>query len=354
MVPVLRALKADEAFESLLCLTGQHQELDRIVLSDFSVVSDYVLPCRRGDGSLTTLTSVLIRDIGELIGQARPDRVLVQGDTHSTVAGAIAAYFRRVPVAHIEAGLRTGDLDAPWPEEGNRRTVAVYADLHFAPTEGARENLLNEGIPGDRIIVTGNTIIDMVRLAQGLGAGRRGPLPAFSEAATPGRKRILVTCHRRENWERAVDNLCDAGCLLARDSGAEICFVVHPNPALAQRVRRRLKAAKTIRVLHPLPYLEFIALMEHSDLVVTDSGGLQEEAVALGKHIVVVRRKTERPEGIETGYAELAGTETGAIVEAVHRNLGKPPPLEGLDTPFGDGRATGRILEQLRRRHSRC
>lgn len=351
MVPVLLALKRHTDFESRLCLTGQHAGLRSSVLSPFGIRPDIELDCRRTDDALTTLTSVLVQEIGAVIAEQGADRIVVQGDTQSAVAGAMAGYLHRVPVAHVEAGLRTGNLRAPWPEEGNRRAIGIFADLHFAPTRAAQDNLLREGIEPGRIHVTGNTAIDMVRLAERKlpPAGRRVGL---AEAAGRfGARRVLVTCHRRENWGPVLEGLCGAVAELARGGGFHFDFVAHPNPDLRVRIDGLLGRASDVDIHDPLPYLEFLELADAADLLVSDSGGLQEEAAALGKRVLVIRAETERPEGVEAGNSEIVGTEPAAIVSAVRNAAELPPMSRSVDTPFGDGQAADRIVACLCEEH---
>lgn len=343
MVPVLLALEEHAGFESRLCLTGQHAGLPENVLAPFGIAPDIELDCRRADDALTTLTSILVQEVGAVVAEQRVDRLIVQGDTQSAVAGAMAGYLHRVPVAHVEAGLRTGNMRAPWPEEGNRRAIGTFADLHFAPTRGARDNLLREGVAAGRIHVTGNTVIDMVRLAE----RKLRPSGMTERAATFGARRVLVTCHRRENWGPALEGLCGAVAALAKDGGFRFDFVAHPNPGLRRRIDRLLGGAPGVVVHDPLPYLTFLELADAADLLVSDSGGLQEEAAALGKRVLVIRGETERPEGVDAGNSEIVGTDPAAIVSAVRNAADLPPLAPQVETPFGDGRAADRIVACL-------
>lgn len=351
MVPVLLALEKHPGFESRLCLTGQHPGLRESVLAPFGIIPDIELECRRTDEALTTLTSVLVQQIGAVIAEHKADRILVQGDTQSAVAGAMAGYLHRIPVAHVEAGLRTGNLSAPWPEEGNRRAIGIFADLHFAPTQVAHDNLLREGIEAERIHVTGNTVIDMVRLAERkLRPAGRG-LGLAETAEQFGARRVLVTCHRRENWGPVLEGLCGAVAELAADGAFHFDFVAHPNPDLRARINRLLGGGSGIDIHDPLPYLEFLELADGADLLISDSGGLQEEAAALGKRVLVIRSETERPEGVEAGNSEIVGTDPAAIVAAVRQSAELSPLTRSDETPFGDGRAADRIVACLRGEH---
>lgn len=328
MAPVLLALELEPAIRSLVCVTGQHRALLRQVLDFFSIVPDFDLDAMAPGQGLNPLAARLIERLDALLGAIRPDRVIVQGDTTSALAGALAAFHRSIPVAHVEAGLRTYCAAAPFPEEANRRTIALLADMHFAPTPAARANLAAERLRGE-VFVTGNSGVDALHLAR----AAIGDPPARAANAP---KLILVTCHRRESFGAPFAAICAALERLARRGDVEIAFLRHPNPALAG-------APAGLRALPPLDLPDFLRLMLRADLVLTDSGGVEEEAVTLGKPVVVLRDATERPEG----GAMLAGRDADRIVRAAEAHL------DGLVAPvlpssaYGDGAAAGRIVDAL-------
>lgn len=352
LTPVIRALRAaPEQFLPRVCVTGQHRELLQPVLSLFDIQPDYDLAVMRPDQSLSYLTARVLTELERVLAQERPDWVLVQGDTTTTLAASLAAYYARVPVAHVEAGLRSGDPWQPYPEEINRRLADALASLHFAPTEGARDHLRAEGIPAHHIRVTGNTVIDaLLDIAARPYDIASGPL-----AAVPldNRRVVLVTAHRRESFGPPLRNLCQAIRTLAeRYAGAvRVVFPVHLNPHVQQPVRELLGDCRDVSLLEPLGYEPFVHLMKRSALVLTDSGGLQEEAPALGVPVLVMRQVTERPEGIACGSARVVGLEPEAVVAAATRLLDNPEEharMARVTSPYGDGRASQRILAALR------
>lgn len=348
--PVVEALRRRQELEVVVCVSAQHRRILDQVMELVGLRSDYDLELMRAAPSLTDITCDVLREFGKVVEKVRPDRVLVQGDTTTTMAAALAAAYRKVPVGHIEAGLRSGDISSPWPEEANRRMVTVLADLHFAPTKTARDNLLEENVPADRIHVTGNTVIDALSaITRRLGpADRASPdIETVVSAAREGGKRlILVTAHRRENWGEGIRQICSAMLGLAERGDVLIALPVHPNPNVRGPIYEALAGRGAVRLLDPLDYLSFVDLMRRSHLILTDSGGVQEEAAALGKPVLVLRDTTERPEGIEAGAARLVGLDAQRVIAETERLLDSEAAYRRMSearNPYGDGRAAERI-----------
>jgi UDP-N-acetylglucosamine 2-epimerase len=341
MMPVLAALRARPGMAPLACATGQHGGLVADVLAEFDERADIDLgPMLPGVG-LPLLTGYLLTAMAGAIAAAAPDLVLVQGDTVSAFAAALAAHQARVPVGHVEAGLRSGDLANPWPEEFHRVSIDALAALRFAPTEAAAARLAAEYGSG-QVLVTGNTGIDALFRAR-----RTGVVPV---AVPEGRRLLLVTAHRRENWGAPLARIAEAVAALARRRDAEIAWLLHPNPAVRGPVVARLGDVPGIHLLGPLPFRDNVALMRAAHLVLTDSGGMQEEAPALGRPVLVLREVTERPEVVEAGAALLVGTATGSILAAANRLLDDPVLHAAMARPvfpYGDGRAAGRIADAV-------
>lgn len=340
LAPLILQLRRSPDLTLQVCSTGQHRDLVLEPLRFFSIEPDFDLEAMQADQTLSDLSAKIFTRLDPILRDGDFDRVIVQGDTTSATCGAIAAAHRAVPVAHVEAGLRSGNLASPWPEEMNRQLISRIADLQFAPTPGAAANLRAEGIPNKAIHVTGNTGIDAL-----LAARSRLGSPALWLPPVLGRKLILVTMHRRENLGRGLTELCWA----LRELGAighQIVFPAHPSPTIQKQARSILAGAPGVRILEPQSYPRFVELMALSDLIVTDSGGVQEEATALGKTALVVRDSTERPEAIEAGAVQLVSAERHAIAAQAKRLLATPPPLAPADT-FGDGRASERIARVL-------
>ena len=349
MAPVIRRLAAEPRVESVVCVTAQHREMLDQVLNLFSIRPDFDLDLMRPDQPLADLTAVLFTGLDPVLREARPDWVLIQGDTTSAMAASLLAYYHRARVGHVEAGLRTGDKWQPFPEEINRRVAGTIADLHFAPTDWARQNLLHEGVPPERVIVTGNPVIDALQdVAARPYDVTRGPL-----AAIPWERRvILVTAHRRENFGRPLENIFTALRTLAETYPKDIHLVypVHLNPNVRGPAHRLLGNLPNVSLIEPLDYLPMVHLMKRAYLVVTDSGGLQEEAPALGTPVLVLRELTERPEAIEAGTARLVGTEPATILSETRRLLADPAARQAMAhaaNPYGDGHAAERIVEAL-------
>jgi UDP-N-acetylglucosamine 2-epimerase (non-hydrolysing) len=352
LAPVLLAFAARPDIRSIVCVTGQHRDLVEPVLSLFGIKPDHDLGLMRPDQNLNELVSSVVAGVDALIGAVAPDWVVVQGDTTSAMGGAMAAFGRKIPVAHVEAGLRTHNLRSPWPEEMNRRAVDAFSDLLFAPTLQARENLLLESVPG-RIVVTGNTVIDALQacarkltdddaLRDSVDAG----LPVFD----PAKRLLLVTGHRRENMGKGVRGVCKALLRLSAREDLEIVYVLHPNPNVQGPVRRALEGHANIHLAPPQDYLAFIRLMQRADVILTDSGGVQEEAPALGKPVIVTREVTERQEAAAAGSARLVGVDPDLIFSAVSQLLDNPKVYARQAAErqlFGDGAAAARIVRVL-------
>ncbi len=357
MAPVVLALKAHPAFETHVCVTAQHRQMLDPVLQLFDIQPDTDLDLMRPNQDLYDLTSRILLGMRDVLQQQRPDVVLVHGDTTTCLAATLAAFYAQIPVAHVEAGLRTGDLSAPFPEEANRVLVGRMTRFHFAPTRTAQDALLRENVAPDRIWVTGNTVIDALHQARNL-AGRqpsevwaqqlgKAVVAALGEAA----RNVLITGHRRENFGQGFEDLCLAIRRLA-ESHPDWCIVypVHLNPNVREPVQRHLGGLPNVHLIEPLDYLPFVWLMDQSDLILTDSGGIQEEGPSLGKPVLVMREVTERPEALAAGTVRLVGTNTETIVQAVEDVLGDESlylRMAEAHNPYGDGHAAGRIVETL-------
>ncbi len=348
LAPVIFAARARPLqFDVQVIRTGQHRELVDRAMQEFGLQSDVDLDLMTPNQSLAQVLSAAVSGLSEVFRTDSPDWVLVQGDTTTTFAGALAAFYNQVRVGHVEAGLRTGDRHLPFPEEANRSMTARLADLHFAPTEQARRNLLAEGLQASTILMTGNTVIDIL-----LRTLSRGPLAAERRADGPGAADyVLVTVHRRENHGAPLDRICDALiALLARHPALGAWLPMHPSPAVREAVVARLGAHPRIRLTEPLGYVDFVTALDGATLVLSDSGGVQEECAALGKPMLVMRDDTERPEAVDAGVAVLVGTDPARIVEVASRLLGDPEAASRMARPstaFGDGRASERILDAL-------
>ncbi len=359
MAPVVRALARDPDIRPIVCATGQHREMLRDALSMFSIAPDIDLDLMRPRQTLAHVTSAVLDALDRVLHETSPDFVLVQGDTTTTMAAALAAFYRHVPTGHVEAGLRTGDLTAPWPEEANRRIAAVVTRLHFAPTARARDNLLREGIAPQCVHVTGNTVIDaLLWMAERIERDdefRRAQERALPFLATAGRSRgrrlILVTGHRRESFGRGFENICTALARLAEREDVEIVYPVHLNPNVREPVHRILGGRRNVHLIEPVDYRRFVLLMMRADLILTDSGGVQEEAPALGRPVLVMREVTERAEAVKEGVVRLVGTEAERIVAETGRLLDDADARARMSRPtfcYGDGRAAERIRAVLR------
>ncbi len=349
MAPVVQALAAHPAVDSLVLVTAQHREMLDQVLDHFGIQPDYDLNIMQAGQTLEGVTARALEGVVRVYDEARPDLVLVHGDTTTTFAAALGAFYRRVPVGHVEAGLRTRNKYSPFPEEINRHLTGVLADLHFAPTDVARENLLAEGVPAEAIHVTGNTAIDAL-----LGTVRddyRFTHPLLAAMDFNGRRVLAVEAHRRENWGRPMEDICLAlRDVVRRHPDVDLIYSVHRNPQVAGVVERILCGEPRVHLLPPLSYPDWANLMARSYLIITDSGGLQEEAPSLGKPVVLLRDTTERPEALAAGTVLQAGTDRERIVHAVTTLLTDPAAYSRMAravNPYGDGRAARRILRAI-------
>lgn len=328
-----------------VALTGQHGDVVGDALAAFGLTPDHGLECPRVDGSLGELLAVMVASVGRLVRTRRPIAVVVQGDTSSALAGALAAFYEGVPVVHLEAGLLTATIEAPFPEEGHRRLIAGLAALHLAPTAAAGRNLLQRGVQPDRVVVTGNTVVDA--LLHTLGNASE-PLRADLDELTAGRRIVVATAHRRESWGEPLAEIGRALVTLAeRHPDVHVVLVKHPNPTVGEAMARHVERCDRIVCIDPVHYSQFVKLLARSCLVLTDSGGLQEELPSLGVPTIVLRAETERPEGIIAGTAVLAGTDHDRIVELATTALTAPRSLRPPPNPYGDGAAAGRALAAI-------
>ena len=352
LAPVFLELSARPSFDCKICVTGQHREMLAQVLELFELRPDWDLDLMRPNQDLAYLTGAILSGVGEVLDALRPDRVIVQGDTTTTFAAALAAFYHRIPVGHVEAGLRTDNIYSPWPEEVNRRLVTHIADLHFAPTARARENLRREGVGCDRIFVTGNTGIDaLLRIAALLD--NRPDLRSRCAAVVPahfvGRRIILMTGHRRESFDGGIARVCRAMARVADRDDTAVVFPVHRNPSVRQAIEP-LRRHPNVLLTEPVDYPELVFLLKRCHFVVTDSGGIQEEAPSFGKPVLVTRDTTERPEAMELGLAALVGTDENLVfseMTALLDNADAYSRMSRVANPYGDGRASCRIALQL-------
>jgi len=353
MAPVIGALVDNPNFDSLVCVTAQHRDMLDSVLTLFSITPDFDLDIMKQNQDLAYITTTVLNGLMSVFKQAKPDRILVHGDTTTTFAASLAAFYANIPVGHVEAGLRTGNVYAPWPEEMNRRLADTICDLLFAPTHSARLNLINCGASDDRVFVTGNTVIDaLLQVSKRLD--QETTLLEEVQKHFPrlkcDRQIILVTGHRRENFGDSFDRICNALSQLALRSDIDIVYPVHLNPNVMKPAKQLLGEKDNIHLAPPMDYLPFIALMKQAKLIITDSGGIQEEAPSLGKPVLVMREVTERPEAVEAGTVRMVGTNTDTIVSEATRLLDDRHAYEVMSrahNPYGDGKARFRILETL-------
>jgi len=365
LAPVVLAMKRSDDLECRVCVTGQHRQMLDQVLDVFQIRPDVDLNLMVPNQSLAGLTARGIEAIDRYLADDKPDLLLIQGDTTTTLCGALAAFFRRVPVGHVEAGLRTFNLQAPWPEEANRVLSTRVTTLHFAPTEVSKRNLLQEGIPDESIVVTGNTGIDALFLARAKVLRNPPVVAGLPDILQPGNpsgggspRMVLITGHRRENFGEGFENICRSIADLARQfPDTHFVYPVHLNPNVREPVNRLLGGRAdgallpNVHLLEPLSYLPFVGLLERAYVILTDSGGIQEEAPSLGKPVLVMRDTTERPEGVAAGTVRLVGTDPATIVREVSRLLTDRAAYDEMarsHNPYGDGHATERILEACR------
>lgn len=355
MAPLVKALAAEAQFDARVCVTAQHREMLDQVLKLFQIEPDFDLDIMKPGQDLYDITGRILKGIREVLKEFKPDVVLVHGDTSTTFATALAAFYEQIPVGHVEAGLRTGNLYSPWPEEANRKLTGVLAKWHFAPTETSRQNLVAESVPEINIEVTGNTVIDALLIVRDAINSSRELRQKYKEQFSylcEDRKLILVTGHRRENFGDGFERICEAlAAIAARYPQVDVVYPVHLNPNVQEPVNRILKYFKNIHLISPLDYEPFVYLMDRSYLILTDSGGIQEEAPSLGKPVLVMRDTTERPEAILAGTVKLVGTEVGAIVGNAIQLI-ESSDAYGLmakaHNPYGDGRACERIISKLK------
>jgi UDP-N-acetylglucosamine 2-epimerase (non-hydrolysing) len=350
LCPVLLHLRGRAAeFQVKCCVTAQHRQMLDQVLQVFGVTPEYDLDLMQPGQTLTQSSARILAALAGVLTVERPDIVIVQGDTTTTFCGALAAFYARIPVGHVEAGLRTGDLTQPFPEELNRVLTTRLSALHFAPTEGAADNLRRDNVPADRIFVTGNTGIDAVlQVSEKL---RTGELPGVDlPGLDPSKRLLVVTAHRRENHGAPLEAICEALVRLARRGDVQIVYPVHRNPKVAGPVEKLLAGERAIHLCEPLDYVPFVDLMRRAYLLITDSGGIQEEGPSLGKPVLVMREKTERPEAVEAGTVKLVGTDADRIVRETELLLEDRAEFERMSrahNPYGDGHASERIGDVL-------
>lgn len=347
MAPIVKLLEKTAGVESRVCVTAQHRQMLDQVLNLFEIKPDYDLDLMRDDQSLAQLSANIFTHLDPVLEDFKPDWVLAVGDTTTVVTTSLLAFYRRIKFGHVEAGLRTHDKWHPFPEEINRRLATVTADFHFAPTEWSKGNLLDEGVGEKSIVVTGNSVIDALKYVSTQAEPKE---ITDILAKLVGKKIILVTAHRRENFGKPIENICDALKELASYKNVEIVYPVHLNPNVQEPVNRLLKDVEHITLLPPLDYLPLVHLMKHATLILTDSGGIQEEAPAFGIPTLVLRDVTERPEGVEAGTLKLVGTETSHIVKEAKHLLDDESAYAEMAravNPYGDGHAAEKIVQAL-------
>lgn len=358
MAPVIKQLQAPPTIENAVCVTGQHRQMLDSVLDSFAITPDYNLEVMTPSQTLTTLTTQTLNKLADIYQHHKPSLVLVHGDTTTALAAALSAYYHQLPVAHVEAGLRTGNIYSPWPEEINRKVVGTLAGLHFAPTAIAKQNLLREGVPAELIHVTGNTVIDalyeMIHKIETQPAIHYQLQQRF-DFVTADRKMILVTGHRRENFGEGFERICRALAIIASlHPEVDIVYPVHLNPQVLLPVKSLLGAIKNIHLIDPVDYLPCVYLMKSAYLILTDSGGIQEEAPSLGKPVLVMRDITERPEAVDAGTVKLVGTNVDKIVSHVQELLINKQHYHQMSlaqNPYGDGEAATRIVNVISQRY---
>ena len=352
MAPVYKELKCSQKVQVKVAVTGQHRDMLDQVLNLFDIKPDYDLNVMKPGQGLTEITAAVLTGLKPLLEEFEPDLLLVHGDTTTTLAASLAAYYQQVPVGHVEAGLRTGKIYSPWPEEINRRLTASIAQLHFAPTEKAAENLKNENIAVDQIAITGNTVIDALLEVVAKLENDQSQSVAFDKqfGIDPTKRLILVTGHRRESFGGGFNRICSAISNLAKREDVQIIYPVHLNPNVKNPVESSLGELERVKLIPPQDYLPFVHLMRHADIILTDSGGVQEEAPSLGKPVLVMRDTTERPEAIRAGTVKLVGTDDELIVKETAQLLDDPAAYEAMSeahNPYGDGKASTRIHKAI-------
>lgn len=354
MAPLVHALLTDERFESRVCVTAQHREMLDQVLELFEITPDYDLNIMKAGQTLNDVTAKILLELKPVLQEFKPDVVLVHGDTATTFAASLAAYYEQIAVGHVEAGLRTGNIYSPWPEEANRKLTGALASYHFAPTLTSKENLLRENIDESKVYVTGNTVIDALLMIKDkivtdndLNSTLAAQFPFLDE----NKKLILVTGHRRESFGGGFERICESLAIIAkRHPDVQIVYPMHLNPNVREPVNRILSGIENVVLIEPQQYLPFIYLMDRSNIILTDSGGIQEEAPSLGKPVLVMRDTTERPEAVEAGTVKLVGTNVQRIIRELDILLTDEAEYKAMSVahnPYGDGQACQRILEEL-------
>jgi UDP-N-acetylglucosamine 2-epimerase (non-hydrolysing) len=355
MAPLVKALKLADGIEAKVCVTAQHREMLDQVLDLFEITPEYDLDIMKPGQSLYDVTTNILLGLKPILEEFKPDLILVHGDTSTTLSASLAAFYQQIPVGHVEAGLRTGNLASPWPEEGNRKLTGAITKLHFAPTDTSEQNLLNEGVNADDIIVTGNTVIDAllqvvdkVKTDETLIQTLQAKFPELDES----KKLILVTGHRRESFGGGFERICEALAEIATaHPEAQVLYPMHLNPNVREPVNRILKNVKNVQLIEPQDYLPFVYLMSKAHIIVTDSGGVQEEAPSLGKPVLVMRDTTERPEAVAAGTVKLVGTDKNRIINEVKNLLTNQADYETMSrahNPYGDGKACERIISKIK------
>lgn len=352
LFPVVAALQDDPRFVPVVCVSAQHRQMLDQVLAIAGIVPDHDLDLMQPDQTLDGLTAALLTELGRVMDAEQPDRVMVQGDTATAMAGALAAYYRKIPVDHVEAGLRSGNIYHPWPEEVNRKIIGSIASLHFAPTEVSEAALLGENVPANRVVVTGNTVIDALHWVTARIAAEPALAAGLADLETrfAGKRIIGVTSHRRENFGGGMESIAEAIRQIAARPDVAVIFPVHLNPNVRRVMNAALEGLDNVALIEPLDYPHFARLLSIAEIMLTDSGGVQEEAPALGKPVLVMRETTERPEGVSAGTARLVGTETNRIVTEIFTLLDDKDAYENMaraHNPFGDGTSARRIVERL-------
>lgn len=353
MAPVVKALAEKKGIDAKVCVTAQHRQMLDQVLNLFDIKPDFDLDLMRPGQDLTDITSNVLLGLKKIFKKWKPDIILVHGDTTTTLAACLAAYYEKITVGHIEAGLRTGNIYSPWPEEMNRRIAGAISNIHFAPTEIAKNNLIQEGVDQKNIHVTGNTVIDaLLKTVQKLRtvSSIKLKMQQHFSFIDHSKNLILVTGHRRENFGIGFENICSAIDQISQRSDIQIIYPVHLNPNVQEPVKRILQNNKNIHLIEPLDYLPFVYLMDRSHIILTDSGGIQEEAPSLGKPVLVMRETTERPEAVTAGTVKLVGTDKKTIVNQTIRLLDDAMEYKRMShahNPYGDGLSSNRIVNIL-------
>jgi UDP-N-acetylglucosamine 2-epimerase (non-hydrolysing) len=354
MAPLIHKLAKDKRFEARVCVTAQHREMLDQVLALFEITPDYDLNLMKPGQDLNDITCGILKGLKPMLAEFKPDYVLVHGDTATTFSTTLAAYYQQIKVGHVEAGLRTGNLYSPWPEEGNRKLTGALADLHFVPTTTSQQNLLAEGVNQDKTVITGNTVIDALLEVQAKLAEDstiKAQMSAKFNFLDSNKKMVLITGHRRESFGGGFERICQAIANLAEEF-AQVQFVypMHLNPNVREPVNRLLADKGNVYLIEPADYLPFVYLMDQATVILTDSGGVQEEAPSLGKPVLVMRDTTERPEAVDAGTVKLVGTDVDAIFNNVHELLTKNEAYKKMafaHNPYGDGKACQRIVDKL-------